>query len=346
MKLSDFNYILPDDLIAANPENKRDLSRLAVVCRNHGLLSHTRFYNLPDFFKKNDLLVLNNTKVFSARLYGNKATGGKVELLFIEDLGNNNWLCMCKSSKALKEGAGIIIEGIECFKIIKSDSPPNYIVNYCGLGNVLDFLDKYGVVPLPPYIQKKLNHYDDDFHKQRYQTIYAKYSGSVAAPTAGLHFTNNIFKNLNKIGVNTTAVTLHVGPGTFLPVRTEDICNHKMHKESFSISSKTCDLIKTTKDKGGRIIAVGTTVVRTLESLMAKYNEILPVENDETDIFIYPGFKFKIIDGMITNFHLPGSTLIMLVAAFTGKDNILNSYKECILEKYRFYSYGDCMLIL
>ena len=341
MKTSDFYYDLPKDLIAQTPVEPRDSSRLLVLGRESGSIQHKHFYDIIDFLVPGDLLVVNDSRVLPARIYGIKnETGAKVEFLLLKQISGNRWETLCKPGKKAKQGSKFTFgNGLLSATVAKVKSDGNRVVDFDSGENFFAALDKIGQMPLPPYITEELK------DKERYQTVYSNELGSAAAPTAGLHFTKELLQKIADKGVNITYVTLHVGLGTFRPVKVDDVTKHKMHSEHYEIPKKTADLINKTKKNGGRIIAVGTTSCRTLESVASLYGEIKPCDGF-TDIFIYPGYKFKVLDGLITNFHLPESTLIMLVAAFSGYDNIMNAYKTAVEEKYRFFSFGDCMAIL
>jgi len=334
MKLSDFDFDLPKSLIAQHPTEKRADSRLLIVQKN---FIDATFSQLGEFLKPKDLLILNDTKVIPARLFGRKESGGKVEILVERLINDFQALVMIKASRAPKIGSDIVLENDEQVKVIDKASGL-YRLSF-GSNSVLALLNKIGHVPLPPYIERIDNKED----LIRYQTVYAKNDGAVAAPTAGLHFDESLLSSLNSYGVNHAFVTLHVGAGTFLPVQVEDIKDHKMHSECFEVCQETIDKIVTTKENGGRIVAVGTTAVRTLESI-ALPGELSSTKGD-TDIFIYPGFEFRLVDAMITNFHLPKSSLLMLVSAFIGIEKMFQIYQYAIEEKYRFFSYGDAMLL-
>jgi len=334
MKLSDFDFDLPKSLIAQHPTEKRADSRLLIVQKN---FIDATFSQLGEFLKPKDLLILNDTKVIPARLFGRKESGGKVEILVERLINDFQALVMIKASRAPKIGSDILLENDEQVKVIDKASGL-YRLSF-GSNSVLALLNQIGHVPLPPYIERIDNKED----LIRYQTVYAKNDGAVAAPTAGLHFDKSLLSSLNSYGVNHAFVTLHVGAGTFLPVQVEDIKDHKMHSECFEVCQETIDKIVTTKENGGRIVAVGTTAVRTLESI-ALPGELSSTKGD-TDIFIYPGFEFRLVDAMITNFHLPKSSLLMLVSAFIGIEKMFQIYQYAIEEKYRFFSYGDAMLL-
>lgn len=338
---SDFYYDLPEELIAQTPVEPRNSSRMMCVNRKTGEISHDRFYNLCDKLKKGDLLVMNDSRVIPARLYGEKIGNQTfIEFLLLEQKGDKIWEIICRPGKKAKVGTRFSFGGGRLVaEVIEVKDDGNRIVKFECEGNFFTALDDVGQMPLPPYITAKLE------DKERYQTVYSKELGSAAAPTAGLHFTPDQLAELRERGVKTAFVTLHVGLGTFRPVKEDNVLNHKMHSEHYHLPKETADLINETKSNGGRVIAVGTTTCRTLESVATFYNEI--AEHDGyTDIFIYPGYEFKCIDGLITNFHLPESTLIMLVSAFMGYDNTMNAYKTAVEERYRFFSFGDCMCIL
>ena len=334
MKLSDFDFDLPKSLIAQYPSLSRTDSKLLVL---KDIFVDSTFSQLGDFLKPHDLLVLNDTKVIPARLFGHKDSGGRVEVLVERLINDHEALVMIKSSRSPKIGSYIVLENKSCFKICgKNDGI--YKVNFES-DSILNILNKIGHIPLPPYINRD----DSKEDQSRYQTVYAKNDGAVAAPTAGLHFDEMLLSSLENQGINHTFVTLHVGAGTFQPVKVEDIESHKMHSEYYEISTETIDKIEQAKELGGRIIAVGTTAVRTLES--ATVNGKLKSQKGDTDIFIYPGFKFQIVDAMITNFHLPKSSLLMLVSAFIGYEEMFETYRHAIKEQYRFFSYGDAMFL-
>lgn len=341
MKKSDFYYDLPEELIAQTPVEPRNSSRLMKIDRKTGDIVHSRFYNLCDYLKKGDLLVLNDSRVLPARLYGEKkSTGSFIEFLLLEQKGDNLWEIICRPGKKAKVGTEFSFgNGILTAKVIEVKDDGNRIVKFSCEGNFYAVLDEIGQMPLPPYITEKLE------DKERYQTVYSKELGSAAAPTAGLHFTKEMLDEIKEMGVDIAYVTLHVGLGTFRPVKEDDILNHKMHSEHYHLSEETAEKINRTKASGGRVIAVGTTSCRTLESMELE-NGLVKSGDGYTDIFIYPGYKFKLLDGLITNFHLPESTLIMLVSAFLGYENTMNAYKIAVEEKYRFFSFGDAMCIL
>ncbi len=340
MKVTEFDYYLPEELIAQTPIEKRDESRLMVLDKKNKTIEHKVFKNILDYLKPGDVLVRNNTKVIPARIYGKKETGAKVEFLLLKDFGNDEWETIVRPGNKLKPGTKVYFgDGIleaEILDILEGGTRKAKFT-YSGIFN--EILDKIGLMPLPPYIHEELKERD------RYQTVYAKYNGSAAAPTAGLHFTDELLEEIKKKGIEIANVTLHVGIGTFRPVKEDTVENHKMHSEHFYIKKEDADIINKAKKEGRRIIAVGTTSCRVLESISDEKGFVKEVESD-TEIFIYPGYKFKCIDGLITNFHLPQSTLIMLVSAFADRDFIMQAYKEAVNEKYRFFSFGDAMLII
>ncbi len=339
MKTDDFDFYLPEDLIAQTPLKKRDSSRLLVLDKKTGEVEHKHFSDIIDYLNIGDTLVLNDTKVIPARLIGEKEdTKAVIELLMLKDLGNDVWECLCKPAKRVKIGTIVKFgnklsakciyvgeEGIRRFELIYS-------------GILYEILDELGEMPLPPYIHEKLQ------DKDRYQTVYAKNIGSAAAPTAGLHFTEELLNRIKDKGINVVFVTLHVGLGTFRPVSVDDVTKHKMHSEYYIMTDEVAKILNDTRKKGRKIISVGTTSTRTLETVMNLYGEFRGCSGD-TSIFIYPGYKFKGVDALITNFHLPKSTLVMLVSALAGKDNIMNAYKIAVENKYRFFSFGDAMFI-
>lgn len=339
MKTDDFDYDLPKELIAQTPLKNRSESRLMVLDKN-GNVEHKKFYDIINYLDKGDSLVINDTKVIPARLIGEKEdTKAVIELLLLKDLSDNKWECLAKPQKRLHVGTIISFgDGKLKAKVyeILDEGITKVILIYDGI--LMEILDELGNMPLPPYIHEKLN------DKDRYQTVYAENYGSAAAPTAGLHFTNKLLDKIKAKGVNIVNITLHVGLGTFRPVNVSDVKNHKMHSEHYIMTKESADVLNKTKELGNKIIAVGTTSTRTLETILRDNDKFVPCSG-ETDIFIYPGFKFKAIDGLITNFHLPKSTLVMLVSAFSKREYILNAYKEAVLDKYRFFSFGDAMYI-
>lgn len=341
MKTSDFYYELPEKLIAQHPLEQRDSSRLLYVDRESGSLEHRHFTDILNYLRPGDTLIMNNTRVLPCRIYGVKQdTGAVVEFLLLNQKEYDTWECLCGPGKRAKIGTKFSFgEGLLECEVIDVLDDGNRIVKFKFEGNFFAILDEIGQMPLPPYITEKL----DD--KERYQTVYSKELGSAAAPTAGLHFTPELMKRIEDMGVNIGYVTLHVGLGTFRPVKVDDVTKHKMHSEHYWLPQETADLINDTKKNGGRIISVGTTSCRTLEAVASKYDGEIRADEDSTEIFIYPGYKFKCIDALITNFHLPESTLIMLVSAFLGYDKTMNAYNEAVKEEYRFFSFGDSMMI-
>ena len=340
MKTSDFFYNLPEELIAQTPVEPRNSSRLMILSRDSGAVKHKHFYNLPEFLRPGDCLVLNDTRVLPARMYGvREDTGAVVEFVLLRQHGNMLWECLAGPGKKAKEGYKFKFSDKLSAVVTEVMPDGNRMIEFQCDGDFFTVLDEVGQMPLPPYIKEKLK------DKERYQTVYSKEAGSAAAPTAGLHFTKEMLESIKKSGVNIAYVTLHVGLGTFRPVKVEDVTKHKMHTEHFYIPEEAADIINETKKNGGRVICVGTTSCRTVESCAARYGEIRSCSGD-TDIFIYPGFEFKCMDGLVTNFHLPESTLIMLVSAFAGYDNVMNAYNTAVKEKYRFFSFGDAMLII
>ena len=339
MKTDDFDYELPKELIAQTPLKKRDESRLLVLDKKTGCIEHKKFYDITNYLNKGDALVINDTKVIPARIIGTKEdTGAVIELLLLKDNGNS-WECLAKPQKRLKVGTIISFgDGELKAKVCEIKDEGITIVQLIYDGILMEILEHLGTMPLPPYIHEKLK------DQSMYQTVYAKDYGSAAAPTAGLHFTNELLKKIKEKGVKIVHVTLHVGLGTFRPVMVEDVKKHQMHSEHFIFSKEAADTLNEVREQGGKIIAVGTTSVRTLESVLEKNDKFVPMIGD-TSIFIYPGYRFKAIDMLITNFHLPKSTLVMLVSALAGRENILNAYKIAVNAKYRFFSFGDAMLI-
>jgi S-adenosylmethionine:tRNA ribosyltransferase-isomerase len=339
MKLQDFDYNLPDELIAQEPAPERTGSRLLLLDKNRKQVKHGKFPDLMDYLQPGDLLVFNDTRVIPARLYGYKEeTGGRVEILLMNPVGENEWEAMIKPGRKIKPGHTLVLgEGALRGVVLKRTDNGTRIIRFLS-DDFHDALMKAGEVPLPPYIKKPIE------NAERYQTVFAKNEGSSAAPTAALHFDEEFLEKLSKKGIERTFVTLHIGPGTFVPVKTENISDHRMHREYFTVSPGTVDAIIKAKAEGRRVVAVGTTAVRTLESV---FNSDLSVLRSEgwTDIFIYPGYSFKIVDALITNFHLPRSTLLMLVSAFADREFILDAYNEAIRERYRFFSFGDSMFI-
>ena len=340
MKVEDFDYNLPEELIAQTPLKKRDSSRLLVLDKNTGKIEHKHFKDIINYLNKGDTLVLNDTKVLPARLIGEKEeTKAVIEVLLLKNIENDLWECLVKPARRIKEGTIVSFGNnklkAKCVKV-EDEGIRHFEFIYDGI--FLEILESLGTMPLPPYIHEKLK------DQSRYQTVYAKEVGSAAAPTAGLHFTKELLKEIESKGINICYITLHVGLGTFRPVSVDKIEDHKMHSEFYSMSNEVADILNKTKKNNHNIISVGTTSTRTLETIMQKYNTFKECSGF-TDIFIYPGYEFKAIDNLITNFHLPKSTLVMLVSALAGKDNILNAYNEAIKEKYRFFSFGDAMYI-
>ena len=339
MKTDDFDFYLPEELIAQTPLDKRDNSRMLVLDKESGNINHKHFSDIIDYLDSNDVLVLNDTKVIPARLYGVKEdTGAVIEILMLKDLGNNRWECLTKPAKRIKIDTVVKFSDKLSAKCVKmgDEGIREFELIYDGI--LYEILDELGEMPLPPYIHEKLE------DKDRYQTVYAKNIGSAAAPTAGLHFTKDLLKRIEEKNVKILYVTLHVGLGTFRPVSVEDVTKHKMHSEFYQMSKEVASELNKAKKEGKRIISVGTTSTRTLETIMSLYGEFKECCGN-TEIFIYPGYEFKAIDALITNFHLPKSTLIMLVSALAGKENILNAYNQAVKEKYRFFSFGDSMFI-
>ena len=340
MKKSDFYYDLPEELIAQTPVFPRDSSRMMCLNKTTGEIKHETFHNLPEFLNAGDCLVLNNTRVLPARLYGTATdTGAVVEFVLLKQKDLYKWECLAGPGKKAKVGRKFIFSDELSATVADVLPDGNRIIEFECEGDFFSTLDKVGQMPLPPYIKEKLK------DKERYQTVYSKELGSAAAPTAGLHFTPELLEQIKAKGVNIVYVTLHVGLGTFRPVKVDDITEHKMHTEHYYMPKETADVINQTKQNGGRVICVGTTSCRTVESVAQKYGKICEC-SDDTGIFIYPGYEFKCMDGLVTNFHLPESTLIMLVSAFAGYENTMNAYKIAVEEKYRFFSFGDAMLIL
>lgn len=340
LKTSDYYFDLPKELIAQDPLDDRSSSRLLVLDKDTGDVEHHVFTDIVDYLNPGDCLVLNNTKVIPARLLGEKEdTGAHVEVFLLKRLDNDNWETLVKPGKKLKPGARVVFgDGLLKCEIKDVLNEGNRLVHFEYEGIFEEILDKLGEMPLPPYITHKLK------DKNRYQTVYAKYEGSAAAPTAGLHFTEELLKRVEEKGIDIAFVTLHVGLGTFRPVKVDNVLEHHMHSEFYQVTKEAADKINKAKDSGHRVICVGTTSCRTIESA-ADENGRLSACSDNTEIFIYPGYKFKVLDALITNFHLPESTLVMLVSALAGRENILNAYDKAIAEKYRFFSFGDAMFI-
>ena len=339
MKKSDFYYDLPPELIAQTPLEQRSNSKLLVLSKQNGEIKHDAFFNILNYLKAGDCLVLNNTRVLPARLYGTRTdTGAVVEFVLLKQRGELLWECIAGPGKKAKTGNSFKFSDKLSATVTDVLEDGNRILKFECAGEFYSVLDEVGQMPLPPYIKEKLE------DKERYQTVYSKELGSAAAPTAGLHFTDEILEKLKENGVNVAFVTLHVGLGTFRPVKVEEITEHRMHSEHYFVSNESAELINRTKKNGGRVVCVGTTSCRTVESVAGLYGEIKECSGD-TDIFIYPGYNFKCMDALITNFHLPESTLIMLVSAFAGYENTMRAYKEAVDQKYRFFSFGDAMFI-
>ena len=341
MKTSDFFYDLPEELIAQDPLEDRTASRLLVLNRETGAIEHKIFSDVIDYLNEGDCLVINNTRVIPARLIGEKeGTGGKVEVLLLKRRANDVWETLVKPGKKLRPGARVIFgDGRLKAEILEIAEEGNRLVRFYYEGIFEEILDSLGEMPLPPYITHKLE------DKEMYQTVYAKFDGSAAAPTAGLHFTKELLNKIEEKGIKISSITLHVGLGTFRPVKVDDVNNHHMHTEWYEVNAEAAEIINETKRNGGRVICVGTTSCRTIESV-ADEKGYMKAKTGETDIFIYPGYKFKVMDGLITNFHLPESTLVMLVSAFAGKENVLAAYETAVKERYRFFSFGDAMILI
>lgn len=348
MNISEYDYNLPENLIAQMPADKRENSKMLVLDREKCSIEHKHFFDIVDYIDKNSVLVLNNTKVLPARLYGTKETGAKIEVFLLEAKSENNklWNALIKPSKRVKPDTIITVsDNLQIKPIKRLEDDGEWLIELIFEGNLFEILHKVGNIPLPPYIERKLTTKElTQFDKERYQTVYAKDEGSVAAPTAGLHFTEEILKKLAEKGVEIIYVTLNVGLGTFRPVKCENILDHKMHSETFEITLEAADRINKAKQNGKKLIAVGTTTVRTLETAYQKFGCIKAC-HDSSELFIYPPYEFKVVDNLITNFHLPKSTLLMLVSALAGKEFIFKAYNEAINNDYRFFSYGDCMYI-
>ena len=339
MKTSDFDFYLPEELIAQTPLERRDASRLLTLDKTTGAVGHHHFYDLPQFLRPGDCLVMNDSRVLPARLIGHRPTGGVCEVLLLVDKGEGLWECLVRPGRKLKPGAQVIFgEGQLTATIEAEVEDGKRLVRFHYQGIFLEILEQLGKMPLPPYIKAELQ------DQERYQTVYSKVVGSAAAPTAGLHFTPELLEQIRDMGVKECYVTLHVGLGTFRPVKAEDIQDHEMHSEFCQISQETADIINETKRNRGRVVCVGTTSCRTIESFAAE-DGTMTARSGWTNIFIYPGYKFKVLDALVTNFHLPQSTLIMLVSALAGREHVLAAYEEAVKEKYRFFSFGDAMLI-
>ena len=339
MKTSDFMYDLPERLIAQTPLQRRDGSRLLVLDKLTGEMEHRHFYDLPSYLRPGDCMVLNDSRVIPARLIGVRDTGGAAEVVLLRELGDGRWECLTRPGRKMRVGAKVCFGDGELTGEVEDVLPDGgRVIRFTFQGIFLEVLERLGRMPLPPYIKERL---DDP---ERYQTVYSAHPGSAAAPTAGLHFTNELLDSIRAMGVDVRFVTLHVGLGTFRPVKAENVEDHDMHSEFCTVPLETAEAVERTKAAGGRIVAVGTTSCRTLESFTGE-DGILRAESGWTDIFIYPGYKFKCIDALVTNFHLPGSTLVMLVSALAGRENILNAYAEAVRQEYRFFSFGDAMFI-
>ena len=340
MKTHDFWYELPEELIAQTPLQQRDASRLMVLNRQNGEVVHRHFYDVIEYLQPGDCLVMNDSRVLPARLLGHRPTGGAVEVLLLRDLGDKKWECLCKPGRKMQSGNEVIFGNGELSAVVTEVlEDGNRVVEFKYEGIFLEVLERLGKMPLPPYIKAELN------DQERYQTVYSREVGSAAAPTAGLHFTEDLLEKIRQKGVKTAFVTLHVGLGTFRPVKAEEITEHHMHSELCMMSAETAAVLNETKAAGGRVICVGTTSCRTLESLVNEDGSF-EAKSKWTEIFIYPGYTFKAMDGLITNFHLPESTLVMLVSAFAGREHVLNAYNEAVRERYRFFSFGDAMRII
>ena len=340
MKTSDFFYELPEELIAQTPLQQRDSSRLLKLDRQSGEIAHLHFYDILDYLNPGDCLVMNDSRVLPARLLGHRPTGGAVEVLLLRDLGDKKWECLCKPGRKMQVGNEVIFgDGELTATVVEVQETGNRVVQFNYEGIFLEVLERLGKMPLPPYIKEEL------MDQERYQTIYSRAVGSAAAPTAGLHWTKELLDKARDKGVKTAFVTLHVGLGTFRPVKAEEITDHHMHAELCMMTAETAEILNQTKAAGGRVICVGTTSCRTLESLV-NADGSFEAKSQWTEIFIYPGYTFKAMDGLITNFHLPESTLVMLVSAFAGREHVLHAYEEAVKERYRFFSFGDAMCIL
>ncbi len=340
MKTHDFWYDLPEELIAQTPLERRDSSRLLVMDRETGKVEHKHFFDIIDYLQPGDCLVMNDSRVLPARLLGHRETGGAIEVLLLRDLGDKKWECLCKPGRKMQVGGKVSFgNGELTATVVEVREDGNRVIEFHYEGIFLEVLERLGKMPLPPYIKAELQ------DQERYQTVYSKEVGSAAAPTAGLHFTTQLLDKIRQKGVKTAFVTLHVGLGTFRPVKAEEVTEHHMHSELCMINAETAKVLNETKAAGGQVICVGTTSCRTLESLVCEDGHFEP-KSSWTDIFIYPGYTFKAMDGLITNFHLPESTLVMLVSAFAGREHVLAAYEEAVKERYRFFSFGDAMCIL
>ena len=339
MKKSDFSFELPTELIAQTPLEQRDASRLLCLDKESGQWEHRHFYELPELLRPGDCLVMNDSRVIPARLFGTRPTGGSVEVVLLRDLGEGNWECLTRPGRKTPPGTELTFgEGRLKAQVIRAGEDGNKILHFCYQGIFLELLEELGQMPLPPYIKEQLQ------DKERYQTVYSRDPGSAAAPTAGLHFTKELLQTIADKGVNLAYVTLHVGLGTFRPVKEENIEDHPMHAEFCIVPEKTAEIVNRTHANGGRVVSVGTTSCRTLESFSTE-DGTLEARSGWTDIFIYPGYRFKTVDALVTNFHLPESTLIMLVSALAGREHVLAAYREAVEQRYRFFSFGDAMFI-
>jgi len=343
MLVSEFDYHLPAELIARYPAAERDQSRMMLLDRSSAAISGRFFKNIGEYLRPGDLLVLNDTRVIPARLFGHKATGGKVEIFLVrrEESEEERWSCLMRSSKGMRPGQSISLASGMIARIRERVDQENWLVEFEGNEPFPVWLEREGRMPLPPYLQREADSHD----RLRYQTVYARAAGAVAAPTAGLHFTPALLADLEAAGIAVTSLTLHTGLGTFQPVRVERVEDHRIHSERYAISAETAEAVRATRERRGRVVAVGTTTARTLEYAADGDGQVRP-GSGEADIFIYPGYRFRVVDALVTNFHLPGSTLLMLVSAFAGKDLVFKAYRQAVENAYRFYSYGDAMLII
>ncbi len=344
MFLSDFDFVLPQELIAQHPPERREDSRLMVLDRSTGVVASRNFCDILDYFTPGDVLVRNDTRVIPARLLGRKESGGKIEVFLVRRMAaeaGETWLCLTKASKSPRPGSRLLFKGGLTGEILPGEEPPHRLIRFAADGDFLDTLERVGHIPLPPYIRRADGHRD----RERYQTVFARSPGAVAAPTAGLHFTDELFARLEERGVSICSLTLHVGLGTFLPVRVDDVRQHQMHGEPFRIPEQTAMAVNAAKGENRRVFALGTTSTRVLEYALDDAGRLMAGEG-VSDLFIYPGFDFRVVDALVTNFHLPRSTLLMLVSAFAGRDFVLQAYCRAVAEKFRFFSYGDCMLII
>ncbi len=342
MKTSDIDFFLPPELIASEALTDRSASRLLCVNRETAAFNDAQFVNFPDMLRPTDVLVLNDTKVFPARIFGKTESGGNIEVFLVEDLGENIWQVLARPARRLKIGRRIVFSSELSANVADKTEDGKVLIQFEAAGDIDQIIDKIGKTPLPPYIKRERD--EPDLDRERYQTIYAKNRGAIAAPTAGLHFTPEIMDAIKAKGIAVATITLHVGYGTFEPIRVDDLAEHRVLPERFSISEQTADLLNSARNEGRRIVAVGTTTTRTLESSMAKHG-CFKAESGLADLTVTPGYKFKAVDAMLTNFHLPKSSLLILVSTFTGRDLIMKAYEHAVNERYRFYSYGDCMFI-